>query len=138
MNPFSPTSALVALCGAALFVAGPTAAGPNDPVSPTSASRDACFRVQQIDGWAPRGTEGINIRSRGAVFQADFTIPCPELPESTRISMRSTSGGSYICSGPDAELIAYSHLANANRCTIQTFRKLSAAEVAALPRAERP
>jgi hypothetical protein len=131
-------SAVIALCGGTLLIAGSTFAGPNDPVSPTSASRDACFRVQQIDGWAPRGTDGVNIRSHNAVYQADFTVPCLELPESTRISLRSTSGGSYICSGPDAELIAYSRLANANRCTIQTLRRLTPSQVAALPKGERP
>jgi hypothetical protein len=61
---------------------------------------------------------------------------CSEIDWANRIALTS-KGGSMICTAMDAEVIAPTTL-GPTRCPVDDIRKLTKAEVAALPAKERP
>jgi hypothetical protein len=70
------------------------------------------------------------------VFQFEMFGTCPEIDWSQRIALVSRRS-STICSGMDAEIVTQTSI-GPQRCTVRAVRKLTPAEVAALPKRGRP
>ena len=62
---------------------------------------------------------------------------CQDVDWSQRIGLRSRSGGGFICSGLDAELLVPSSI-GPQRCPVSEIRKLTPEAVAALAPKARP
>jgi hypothetical protein len=61
---------------------------------------------------------------------------CPQIDWAEKIGIR-TRGSEWICSGLDADLISPTSI-GPQRCAVRMMRKLTPAEVAALPPKSRP
>jgi hypothetical protein len=70
------------------------------------------------------------------VYQFEMLGACPDVEWSNKIAIVSR-GSNSICTGLDAEIIAPGPL-GPERCFVRTVRKLTPAEVTALPRRARP
>jgi hypothetical protein len=70
------------------------------------------------------------------VYQFEMFGPCHEIDWANNIALRSR-GGSTICTGMDAEVISPSAI-GPQRCFVRNVRKLTPAEIAALPKGAKP
>ena len=130
----APVAAIVALAAA------PQLAGATSPLE--GAEKKAkparqCFWARQANGFAAPDDRTLNVRvGVRDVYQFEMFGPCQEIDWANRIALRSRTG-STICSGFDAEVISPSVL-GPQRCFIRKMRKLTPAEVAALPKGAKP
>jgi hypothetical protein len=127
-------TALMAMSTAQVASAQPQAA----PMRP--ARSNACFYARNVDSFAAVDDTTVNLRvSVGEIFQLKLFAPCTDLDFSQRIGLRSRGASAFVCEGRanDIELTTRSP-AGPSRCLVTWVRKLSADEIAALPRRQRP
>ena len=130
---FISGAVLATLCGAVAACAPVTP----PPGAVASLPAGQCFFASTITGFKEAGG-GVNVRAGTSdVYRVAFASRCDGLSGADRVLLDSRAGGASVCAGLDVDLI----LATASgprRCPGQAIRKLSPAEVAALPAAERP
>lgn len=127
--------ARLAVVGLLLAAPASSLAAPELPA--TAKPQRQCFWTQRITSFAAPDDHTVNLRVGARdVYQMELFAPCPEVNWRQTIAVQSR-GGSYICSGLDAEIIAPSSI-GPQRCAVRTVRKLTAAEVAGLPKRGRP
>jgi hypothetical protein len=129
--------------GAAALLVLSGAAGPDqDFVRNTDASAQTCFHIRDVEGYSPAkiaDREGVNLRLKNQdVFQMEFIEPCQDAKLATRIKIQSNSVTDYVCSGADASLVVRNESGTTSQCRISGLRKLSKAQVSALPENEQP
>ena len=124
--------ALTLSAAAVIALAGVTASAQEQ--RPAKSKGRACFQVNDVASWEDARGGRFNIRTtRGDYFQATFIgPPCHEIDFSQRIVIQPRFSR-RICEGDDAVIITRDE-----RCRADQFRKLTAEEVAALPKRERP
>lgn len=126
---------------AALAVIGGSAVADEEFVNNASANAGACFMVRDVDGYSPTkigDRDGVNLKVGRDVYQMEFSGACPGAGESMQIRLQSTLPTGYVCSGADAHLTTFSVVAPAAQCQVSGLRKLTEAQVAALPSSQRP
>ena len=140
MPNLSKTAALIA--GGALVVLAGAAVAQQDFVRNTETDNRACFETRKMEGYAPATVgqrDAINIRvSLDGVYQLEFSTICPGLKEATGVAIRTKNGSRLLCTGGEAELAVRGALAGPASCSVSGVRKLTEAEVAALPARARP
>jgi hypothetical protein len=129
----APLAALIAL-SAAPQLAG--ARAPTEPAATAKAPRQ-CFWTRSANGFAAQGEKIVNIRvGVKDVYQFEMFGPCFDIDWSHRIALISRTG-SQICTGMDADIVTPSAI-GPQRCHVRSVRKLTPAEVAALPKGAKP
>jgi hypothetical protein len=130
-------SCTIALTGAALLLAAQTAAMGQAP-----KPKNECFFTNQFQNWkAGSDDKTINIRVAGNRFyRLDLTNACHELswPSATMINKFRSS---TICSPLDWDMRISQGLGVGSfptPCMVKAMTRLSPAEVAALPKKEKP
>lgn len=121
---------------ASLLAAGASLAKP--PAEPTAAkSRGQCFWTHEIYNFASDDDRIVNLRvGVKDVYQLEMFGRCQDIDWTQNIAVVSR-GGSSICTGLDATIIAPSPI-GPMRCPVKTVRKLTEAEIKALPKRSRP
>ena len=123
---------------ASLIVSG--AANARSPVEPAVAgtkSARQCFWTHQVTNFASSDNRIVNLRvGVKDIYQLEMFGRCNDVDWTQKIAVVSR-GGSNICSGLDAEIIAPSTL-GPQRCPVRTVRKLTVEEAKALPKGARP
>ena len=122
------------------LAAAACAAYPTEHETAAAADTGArqCFFAQTVDGFQAVDDSTVNLRiGVSDVYQVKLLAPCHDIGFAQGIALRSTSGTSNICSPLDAELVVPGP-AGAMRCPLSSYRKLTVAEVKALPPKLRP
>jgi hypothetical protein len=130
-------AAAAALCGCAdQGAASAEAAGqPTAATAPSAARR--CFWPRDVNGWRAADNQTVYVRvGVNRVFRMRLMGPCPDIDWSQRVGIQSF-GGTQICSGIDATIIAPSRI-GPRRCPVTELTELTPAEVAAMPARNRP
>ncbi|HEV2365089.1 MAG TPA: DUF6491 family protein [Caulobacteraceae bacterium] len=123
------------LGGAVLSISLVAASAPAQPKDRQSE----CFPQREIDSWASQDQRTVNLRvGFNRYYQLKLFSPCLDLDFSQAIGMRSR-GSDWICAGEnnDVEIFTRS-MAGRQRCLVTSVRRLTPAEVAALPRGAKP
>jgi hypothetical protein len=142
---------IAAGCGLAL-VSGIAAwavdafAAPQAQPAPTSKVPSPCFRVADVAGISvspplgPKQEDGVYLRLfNHDVYQLALGTICPQLRGSVRIGIQSRSGGLLLCKAEDAVIVARDATSGLHgECWGDTLKKLTPAELAAIPEKERP
>jgi hypothetical protein len=131
------TKTALTLLAATGLLAG--SAGTGFAAAPAKADKPArqCFWTDRINSFAAPDDKTVNVRvGVKDVYQFELFARCPEIDWNQNIAVRSR-GSSYICSGLDAEVISPSSI-GPQRCAVRTVRKLTEAEIKALPKHGRP
>jgi hypothetical protein len=130
----------ITLAAAAAALIGLTAAAPiaaKSPVEPAASARKQCFWTRQVNSFASSDDRIVNVRvGVKDIYQFEMFGHCNDVNWNNRIALVSR-GSDYICSGLDAEIITHSPI-GPQRCPVRNIRKLTPAEVAALPKHARP
>lgn len=129
--------AVASLATLSLAASGPAAA--RSPKEPEAAAKPAkpCFWTNQVNSFASNDDHIVNVRvGVRDVYQLEMFGRCNDVDWSHRIALVSR-GSSYICSGLDAEVISPSPI-GPQRCPVRSVRKLTPAEIKALPKHAKP
>lgn len=126
------------LLSLALALAGLAACAPGAPHPASSAaSRDAraCFLPDQVRNFRSGATQTLYLRALdGEVFELNASGFCRDLEYATGVAIRPQAGsGPRLCVG-DWALVGV----GAEPCRARVARRLTAAEVEALPSRQRP
>jgi hypothetical protein len=130
--------ALAASAAVLLALVAPAASAADPPAkSAKPQARNECFWTRNANGFAAVDEHTLNIRVNSRdVYQFEMFGPCQDIDWNQRIALVSR-GGDNICTGMDAEVISHSPI-GPQRCPVRSVRKLTPAEVAALPPRARP
>jgi hypothetical protein len=128
-------SSLVAL---SLAAAGAAAAkSPKQPEAAAAKPKKQCFWTNQVNSFASSDDRIVNVRvGVKDIYQFEMFGRCNDVDWSNQIALVSR-GGSYICSGLDAEIISPSPI-GPQRCPVRNIHKLTPEEVKVLPKHARP
>jgi hypothetical protein len=100
-------------------------------------ARNDCFWTRNANGFAAQDDHTLNVRVNSRdVYQFEMMGHCPDMDWNNRIALVSR-GSSNICTGMDAEVVTHSPI-GPMRCPVHSVRKLTPAEIAALPKKARP
>jgi len=128
---------IAVVAAAALLTLGPVASTPALAKSPASPSKQQCFFTRNADGFAAPDEKTLYVRvGVRDVYQFEMFGTCQDMDWNQRIALVSRASSS-ICTGMDAEVVTHSPI-GPQRCPVRSVRKLTPAEVAALPRKSRP
>lgn len=130
---FIATSLGVAL-GVALSLSSPLTATARSKVKPKEDR--ACFYASNIRGFSPVDDRVINIEvGANDDYQLQLMGACPNIDFANALIIRSRNSN-FICAGIDADII-YQGPGGPQSCQVSSIRKMSPAEVKALPRRDR-
>jgi hypothetical protein len=131
------TRPITSACVAALIACGTAGAA----AAETASHARQCFFSSELSSWREVGDKQVNLRvGVSDVYRLDLIGHCLDLPFAETIGIETRGGSSEICSGLDVNLIVPQRETHAfpERCMATSLRKLSKAEVDALPRGQRP
>lgn len=115
------SNALLAFAAAALIAA--CARQPTAPMA--SAQGGRCFSASQVNGFSAVSDRLVDVEvGANRYYRLELTGFCPFVDRSTRIALRTIGGGSWICSGMDAELILPDSPMG-ERCPVVGVRQIS-------------
>ena len=138
MTPIRLTLSL-AVALAATGCAGYTSeSGTSAAAGPAPGRGEQCFFSQDVHGFQAVDDSTVNLRiGVSDVYQLSLLAPCRDVAFAQGVALESKGGTSNICSPLDAELVVPGP-AGPTRCPVSSYRKLTAAEVQALPPNLRP
>ena len=121
---------------AASLIAALALAGTAQAASAASNNKN-CFYSRNISSWRASGDQTVYLRvGVRDTYRLDLMTRCTDINWNEKIGIQSR-GSSWICSGLDAEIISPTSI-GPQRCPVQTLRKLTPQEAAALPKKDRP
>lgn len=129
--------ALTVAAASLLSLTVATARSPVEPSAGVAKPKRQCFWTHQVTNFASSDNRIVNLRvGVKDVYQLEMFGHCNDVDWTQKIAVVSR-GGSSICSGLDAEIIAPSTL-GPQRCPVRSVRKLTVEEAKALPKRARP
>ena len=98
----------------------------------------SCFYAKNVSSWSAAGRETVNLRvGVNDYYQLKLLGACPDIDWTQSIGLESR-GSDWICSGLDVTVIVPRTTIGPQRCQATSLHKLTAAEVTALPKKEKP
>ena len=99
---------------------------------------EQCFFSRNISSWSDAGKDTVNLRvGVNDYYQLKLLGSCPDIDWTQSIGLESR-GSDWICSGLDVTVIVPRTTIGPQRCDATSLHKLSPAEVAALPKKQKP
>ena len=90
--------------------------------------RGQCFSASQVNSFTGTKDGNVDVRvGASGYYRLELGGGCPNINWSTRVVLRTTGGGSYICEGYDAELIVPDPTF-AQRCPVSAVHAISKAQ----------
>ncbi len=129
---------LMASAGAVLALSGLAVQTPA-LADPKPKTANACFYGSNADGFSAANDRTVYVRSGiRDVYELKLFAPCFDVDWAQHIALR-THGGDFICEGHnvDVEVISPSPIGH-QRCEVTSVRKLTEADIAAMPKRDRP
>jgi hypothetical protein len=100
--------------------------------------QDQCFLSSDVDGFQAPDDRTLYIRvGVNDVYRLDLMGDCPDLSFHERVGLQSTPGNPWICQPLDATVVIRETGIPA-RCPVTGIHKLTPAELAVLPKRDRP
>ncbi|MDQ2860957.1 MAG: DUF6491 family protein [Pseudomonadota bacterium] len=131
--------ALAAILAGALTAGAAGGAFAQDASAKPGAMRIACFYAKDASNFVAVGNQSVNVRvGVRQVYQLKLFSPCNGISFSQSIALAS-SPGSFVCPGRGLGVDLFIRTSTGRqRCPVTSIRKLTDAEVAAMPKKQRP
>lgn len=136
---------LVSAAALAAFAASAAQAQPQSQpqagAKPASSPprQDSCFNARFVNSFSAPDEETVYVRVGARdVYRLKLFAPCLNVDWTTGVGLKSRTGSDWICQGFDAELIVPNRGFGPQRCQVSEVKKLTPAEIAALPKKARP
>lgn len=124
------SAALLAACVLAGCAQQPAA----PPAAVASSGRD-CFSATNVSGFSAVDDDTVDVQvGARRWYRLEIAGVCPNVNWARGVALVARSGGSFICQGFDAEIVAPNPGLGPQRCLVSSVRRLSDAEVQALRR----
>ncbi|HYE44829.1 MAG TPA: DUF6491 family protein [Caulobacter sp.] len=130
---------LAAALGSAALIAGAsvTTAAAGDKQNQQAKKTD-CFFNRQVHNYTTADDDRtLYVRAGKNTYRMETFGRCIDLSSALNIGLDSHPSSS-ICSAQDVTIVVGSSSMGPQRCAVRTLTKLTAAEVAALPKGDRP
>jgi hypothetical protein len=128
-------AALVLTATGALAVLPP---GPQAKAQSQPREQQSCFYVHDITNFVSNDDKTLYFSvNNHAVYRLDLVNSCPGLSFRQAINLNSTPSGSSVCSALQLSL-SFRETGVRSQCLIRDLHRLTDAEVAALPKRDRP
>lgn len=134
---------VIAGLGAAVVLSAcaPTSDTPSHTAS-TAVPAHSCFSTLQVQNFRQGRTNEVYLRvGRDDVYRLDAVAGCNDLDFANRLAIVSDLGGGVgdrVCSDDTVRIVVPGTASPASVCRARISRKLTTAEVAALPERQRP
>jgi len=123
---------ILALAAVAATISGCTANPAPDAQAAAGTSGRQCFTAGQVNSFYAVDQDTVLVRTGASTYyQLDILGTCTEINWTSRVGIRSTGGGSWICRGQDAEIIVPNPNRGADRCPVLGVRLLTPEEAKA-------
>ena len=120
------------------LIAAPPLAAVAQPAHADSGKAEQCFLGANVDGFNAPDDHTVYLSANvHDVYRLDLMGSCTGLSFREGIGLERTPGSSWICSPLDATIIYNDHGIH-QRCPVTAIHKLTPAELAALPKKDRP
>lgn len=116
--------------------------------SPTTETADSearrpvrqCFSIQQVDNFRQGRMEQVFLRvGRNEVYELNSAGGCVDLDFAYRLAIvPDTGSSSRLCTGDWAQVVVPGSTSVATTCRVRVMRRLTEAEIEALPGSHRP
>lgn len=122
---------------AAIIVALGAASAANASDKPL---KNECFWARNATSFAAPDDRTVYVQvNHRDVFRLDLMIACPDVDWNQRVALKSTSGaGGSICGPLDIDIESHATGIGRQHCPVKAMRKLTPAEIAALPPRAKP
>ena len=123
---------LILAAGAAALAGACAMDGPAPRAQAAAAGERQCFLASRANGFRAidRDTVLVEVGAR-TLYELRLFASCPDINWEHRIGIRTRGGGSWVCSGHDAELLVSSPV-GVQTCLVTGVRKLTPPEVEAV------
>ncbi|MGA0604145.1 DUF6491 family protein [Caulobacter sp. KR2-114] len=127
------------LAGVGLLTALPGVMAETPAAAAASKASNACFYGRNADGFSVKDDRTVYVRAGiKDVYQLTLFSPCIDIDWAHHIALKS-HGGDFICEGTNVDYEIFSpSVIGRQRCQVSSVRKLTADEVAAMPKKDRP
>lgn len=123
-------------CGGASQMA--LAQGTAPAPAPHRYEANQCFYTRSVTSFAAPDDKNLYIEVNNRdVYHFEMFGSCQDIDWNTHLALVARPGP-WICNGMDAEVISHATGLGPQRCMVRSMRKLTPAEVAALPKRARP
>ena len=135
MKVLAPTLAAALAVGAGC--------APSMAERPTAAAANGtdgrqCLHVPSVNSFTAVDRDTVNVRvGVRDYYQLELLGTCRDVDWNMSVALRSRSGGSFACDALGLEVISPTNI-GPDVCPVTSLRKLTEAEVAALPSRQRP
>lgn len=121
-----PTSAgLMAVAALSIAALSACAGNPPGPARTADNTDRQCFLASQVNGFHAVDRDTVIVRvGASRNYQLEILGTCPDINWSSRVGIRSTGGGSWICRGMDAELVVPA-ATGFDRCPVLSVQAIS-------------
>ena len=123
-------------------LASPASAPAADLGAPATAAPrpvgQQCFLPRDVAGFSAPDDHTLYVRvGADKVYRLDLMVDCDNLTYRQAVGLETIPAQSWICH-PDDVTVIYHDTAMPERCPVSAIRRLTAEEVAALPKRDRP
>jgi hypothetical protein len=130
-NPTRVALVGAALMGAALCLAAPAAGA--------ASSHDTCFARSNVESFSAPDDHTVYLRvGVNDIYRLDLMTSCLDLTFRQGIGLEDQPANAFICSPLEATVVYRAAGGIPQRCPVKAIHKLTPAEVAALPKKDRP
>ena len=125
-------STVLAASLALVAVAACAPQGPPPHVQAAAAAGRPCFHANQVNGFREVDRDTIDLTvGPNEVYRAEFIGVCPDMDQAFTVGVRTRGGSSWICEGPDVEIVVPQSPIGPQVCAAQSLRRLTQAEIEA-------
>jgi hypothetical protein len=131
-------SYLAAALGCAALLSG-AGISQTEAAAPAKAPKPKtdCFFNSQVTNFAAKTDQTLYVKAGRDVYRFDMFGRCMDMNNALNIGLDS-SPSSSICAATDVTVVVHADGLGPQRCPVRTITKLTAEEVAALPKGEQP
>ena len=125
-------------CGAALGVAAIVGAAglgapPAAKAQPGGGAERSCFYTSSIDNYSAMDDRTLLIKVGRNIYRADLMSDCPGLTFRHTLVVKTATGSGSVCGALDLDVGFNDHGIH-QKCVVSDLRRLSPAEVSAIPK----
>ena len=104
-----------------------------------AGSKDACFARHNVESFNAPDDHTVYLRVGGnQYYRLDLMNPCLDLSFRWGIGLEDQPANAFICTPLEATVVYRAAGSIPQRCLVKAIHKLTPAEVAALPKKDRP
>ena len=122
---------------AAIIAAAGLGAPPAAMAQPSRESGGRCFYTHDITGYSAVDDHTLLVRVGRDIYRAELMSNCPGLTFRHTLVLKTATGSGSVCGAIDLD-VGFTDHGMAEKCPVASLRRLTPAQVAAIPKRDLP